>query len=160
MNLKNNQNKFIKKNATAFIGSDGLVGSKIVVIRPGNAAQIIQDTDTIGAFSPADTQDLLNIAKDVGDNTRSLTYDLKLLAQKVRDGEGNGPFHPRLLGAAGEERRPRDESRVESSGREHDEQSDHPRVPDPRQEEQDADGGEQTGVHGRAVAGAVGPFAE
>jgi phospholipid/cholesterol/gamma-HCH transport system substrate-binding protein len=88
MNLKNNQNKFIKKNATAFIGSDGLVGSKIVVIRPGNAPQIIQDTDTIGAFSPADTQDLFNIAKDVGENTRSLTYDLKLLAQKVRDGEG------------------------------------------------------------------------
>jgi len=78
LNLKNNQNKFIKRDATAFIGSDGLVGSKIVVIRPGVDPGVIQDTDTIGALSPADTQDLLNIAKDVGDNTRSLTSDLKL----------------------------------------------------------------------------------
>jgi phospholipid/cholesterol/gamma-HCH transport system substrate-binding protein len=88
MNLKDKQNKFIKKNATAFIGSDGLVGSKIVVIRPGDAGQIIEDTDTIGALSPADTQDLLNIAKDVGDNTRSLTTDLKTLAKRITDGQG------------------------------------------------------------------------
>jgi phospholipid/cholesterol/gamma-HCH transport system substrate-binding protein len=88
LNLKNNQNKFIKKNATAFIGSDGLVGSKIVVIRPGDSNEIIQDTDTIGAFSPADTQDLFNIAKDVGENTRSLTYDLKVLSKRISDGQG------------------------------------------------------------------------
>jgi phospholipid/cholesterol/gamma-HCH transport system substrate-binding protein len=88
LSLKNNQNKFIKKDATAFIGSDGLVGSKIVVIRPGNSPSTIQDTDTIGALSPADTQDLINIARDVGDNTRSLTYDLKSLAAKIQDGQG------------------------------------------------------------------------
>jgi phospholipid/cholesterol/gamma-HCH transport system substrate-binding protein len=88
LNLKNNQNKFIKRDATAFIGSDGLVGSKIVVIRPGVDPGVIQDTDTIGALSPADTQDLLNIAKDVGDNTRSLTSDLKMLAKRISDGQG------------------------------------------------------------------------
>lgn len=88
LSLKNNQNKFIKKDATAFIGSDGLVGSKIVVVRPGIQAAVIQDTDTIGALSPADTQDLLNIAKDVGDNTRSLTTDLKVLAKRISDGQG------------------------------------------------------------------------
>ena len=37
---------------------------------------------------------------------------------------------------------------------------DHPGVPNPRQEEQDADGGEQPGEDGRAVARAVGPAAE
>src|SRR5690606_30443660 len=78
LNLKENQNKFIKKDATAFIGSDGLVGSKIVVIRPGTSNQVIQHTDTIGALSPTDTQELINIAKDVGDNTRSLTDNLKV----------------------------------------------------------------------------------
>jgi phospholipid/cholesterol/gamma-HCH transport system substrate-binding protein len=88
LTLKDKQNQFIKRNATAFIGSDGLVGSKIVVIRPGDSPATIQDTDTIGAFSPADTQDLINIARDVGDNTRSLTYDLKILAQRITDGQG------------------------------------------------------------------------
>lgn len=88
LTLKDKQNQFIKHDATAFIGSDGLVGNKIVVIRPGTASQILQDTDTIGAFSPADTQDLINIARDVGENTRSLTYDLKALSKKIADGKG------------------------------------------------------------------------
>jgi phospholipid/cholesterol/gamma-HCH transport system substrate-binding protein len=88
LTLKDRQNEFIKKDATAFIGSDGLVGNKIVVIRPGTSSHILEDTDTIGAFSPADTQDLINIARDVGENTRSLTYDLKLLSKRVADGKG------------------------------------------------------------------------
>jgi phospholipid/cholesterol/gamma-HCH transport system substrate-binding protein len=88
LSLKDRQNEFIKRDATAFIGSDGLVGNKIVVIKPGIAEGVLQDTDTIGALSPADTQDLINIAKDVGENTRSLTYDLKNLSRRVADGKG------------------------------------------------------------------------
>ncbi|MBA4053695.1 MAG: hypothetical protein C0490_03190 [Marivirga sp.] len=88
LSLRDKQNAFIKKNATAFIGSDGLVGNKIVVIRPGNAPTTVQDNDTINTFSPADTQELLNIAKDVGANTRSLTDDLKLISAKINKGEG------------------------------------------------------------------------
>lgn len=88
LSLRDKQNEFIKRNATAFIGSDGLVGNKIVVIRPGNAPTIVQDNDTINTFSPADTQELLNIAKDVGSNTRSLTDDLKLISARINKGEG------------------------------------------------------------------------
>lgn len=86
--LKDKQNEFIKKNATAIIGSDGFVGNKIVIIRPGNARQIIQDNDTINSMSPADTQELFDLAKDVGENTRSLTEDLKLLVAKLNKGQG------------------------------------------------------------------------
>jgi phospholipid/cholesterol/gamma-HCH transport system substrate-binding protein len=88
LSLKNKQNEFIKKDATAFIGSDGLVGNKIVVIRPGTGTAAIQDNDTINSFSPTDTQDLIDIAKDVGSNTRSLTDDLKLIASKINKGQG------------------------------------------------------------------------
>jgi len=88
LSLKDRQNEFIKKNATASIGSDGLVGNKIVVIRPGDVREVLQDYDTIGAFSPTDTQELFNIAKDVGENTRSLTDNLKQLSQKLNKGEG------------------------------------------------------------------------
>jgi phospholipid/cholesterol/gamma-HCH transport system substrate-binding protein len=85
--LKANQNKFIAKNATALIGSDGLVGNKIVIIRPGKGTSI-QDNDTINSTSPPDTQELFNIAKDVGENTRSLTSDLNLLIDKINKGQG------------------------------------------------------------------------
>jgi phospholipid/cholesterol/gamma-HCH transport system substrate-binding protein len=88
LSLKDKQNDFIKKDATAFIGSDGLVGNKIVVVRPGTAQEAIHDNDTINSFSPTDTQDLINIAKDVGSNTRSLTDDLKLITTKINQGQG------------------------------------------------------------------------
>jgi len=88
LSLRDKQNEFIKRNATAFIGSDGLVGNKIVVIRPGNVPEVVQDNDTINTFSPTDTQELINIAKDVGANTRSLTDDLKLISAKINKGEG------------------------------------------------------------------------
>jgi phospholipid/cholesterol/gamma-HCH transport system substrate-binding protein len=88
LSLKDKQNKFIKKNASAVIGSDGIVGSKIVVIKPGDLAEIIEVNDTIGATSPADTQELINIAKDVGENTRSLTDNLDQLTKKIAAGQG------------------------------------------------------------------------
>jgi phospholipid/cholesterol/gamma-HCH transport system substrate-binding protein len=88
LSLKDKQNQFIKKDATAFVGSDGFVGSKIVVIRPGTGSEIIHDNDTINALSPTDTQELLNIAKDVGTTTRSITEDLKLISARLNKGEG------------------------------------------------------------------------
>jgi phospholipid/cholesterol/gamma-HCH transport system substrate-binding protein len=88
MSLREKQNEFIRKDATANIGSDGLVGNKIVVIRPGASEQVINDYDTINSFSPTDTQELFNIAKDVGVNTKSITADLKLITAKLNKGEG------------------------------------------------------------------------
>jgi phospholipid/cholesterol/gamma-HCH transport system substrate-binding protein len=88
LSLKENQNEFIRKNATASIGSDGLIGNKIVVIQPGNSALTIEDADTINAVSPADTQELINIAKEVGENTRSITLDLKAISGKLNNGKG------------------------------------------------------------------------
>jgi len=88
LSLKDKQNEFIKKDATAFIGSDGLIGNKIVVIRPGSNTKIIESGDTINSFSPTDTQELFNIAKEVGGNTRSITDDLKLVSARLNKGEG------------------------------------------------------------------------
>lgn len=88
LSLKDKQNEFIKTNATAYVGSDGFVGNKIVVIRPGNKAEIIQDMDTINALSPTDTQELFNIAKEIGSNTKSITDDLKLISSNIKSGKG------------------------------------------------------------------------
>jgi phospholipid/cholesterol/gamma-HCH transport system substrate-binding protein len=88
LNLKDRQSEFIRKDATASIGSDGLVGNKIVVIRPGSASELINENDVINTTSPPDTQELINIAKDVGDNTKSLTADLSAIADKISKGQG------------------------------------------------------------------------
>ena len=88
LSLKDKQNEFIKKDATAFVGSDGLVGSKIVIIRPGSVSQAINDNDTINALSPTDTQELFNIAKEIGVNARSISNDLSLITLRINRGEG------------------------------------------------------------------------
>lgn len=88
LSLKDKQNEFIKKDATAFVGSDGLVGNKIVVIRPGTVNEIIHENDTINSLSPTDTQELFNIAKEVGMNTSSITDNLKLISARLNRGEG------------------------------------------------------------------------
>jgi phospholipid/cholesterol/gamma-HCH transport system substrate-binding protein len=88
MALRDKQNEFIRKDATAFIGSDGLVGNKIVIIRPGVSRHVIHDNDTINSFSPTDTQELFNLAKEVGSNTKTITDDLKLITSKLNKGEG------------------------------------------------------------------------
>lgn len=88
LSLKDKQNKFIKKDATAFVGSDGFVGNKIVVIRPGTTDQMIVENDTINSLSPTDTQELFNLAKEIGMSTRSITDDLKLISARLNKGEG------------------------------------------------------------------------
>ena len=88
LSLKDKQNEFIKKDATAFVGSDGLVGSKIVIIRPGSVGQTINDNDTINSLSPTDTQELFNIAKEIGVNARSISNDLSLITLRINRGEG------------------------------------------------------------------------
>lgn len=88
LSLKDKQNEFIKKNATAFVGSDGFVGNKIVIIRPGTVLAMIEDNDTINALSPTDTQELFNIAKEVGVNARAISDDIKLISNRLNKGEG------------------------------------------------------------------------
>ncbi|HYC86168.1 MAG TPA: MlaD family protein [Chryseosolibacter sp.] len=88
LSLKNNQHHFISRDATASVGSDGLVGNKIVVIAPGKSTATIAENDTLQTLSPTDTQDLMNLAKDVGENTRSLTLGLRELTERVNRGEG------------------------------------------------------------------------
>ena len=88
LSLKENQNRFIQTDAVASIGSDGLVGSKIVVIRPGRSGSTVSDEDTLNTVSPTDTQDILNLARDVGENTRSLTSDLRKISSRINEGKG------------------------------------------------------------------------
>src|ERR1035437_4994689 len=52
--------KFIKKNAKAVIGSDGLMGNKIVLIIPGtNCKQQLSKNDTIETTRPISIDDIL-----------------------------------------------------------------------------------------------------
>jgi phospholipid/cholesterol/gamma-HCH transport system substrate-binding protein len=56
LTLNNNVKKFIKKDSKISIGSDGLMGDKLVVIAPGgiNSTQEVQNGNQLASVNPVD----------------------------------------------------------------------------------------------------------
>lgn len=81
--------KFIKKNAKAIIGSDGLMGNKILLIIPGvPGKQEIADNDIIETTRPVNLDDILLKIKEASDNAANITGDLSVIMENIREGKG------------------------------------------------------------------------
>jgi len=80
---------FVKKNAIATIGSDGLVGSMVVNILPGkeNVSAIVTG-DTIPTYSKIGADDMLSTLNVTNENAALLTADLLKITNKILEGEG------------------------------------------------------------------------
>lgn len=80
---------FIKKDAIATIGSDGLVGSVIINIIPGkgNTAQVIPG-DVIKSNKRVRTDDMLNTLNTTNQNAAQLTADLLKITNDINQGKG------------------------------------------------------------------------
>ncbi|MDH3709781.1 MAG: MlaD family protein [Cyclobacteriaceae bacterium] len=80
---------YIKKDAIASIGSDGLVGNMLVNISPGNGEQpAVENQDRIASFSRTDTDDILNALSSTNENIALLTRNLLTITEKINEGEG------------------------------------------------------------------------
>ncbi len=84
----------IKKSSLATIGSDGLVGSMIVNILPGDnlESEVVKSGDTIESISKIATADMLTTLNTTNENAALLTADLLKITNAINNGEG-------LLGA-------------------------------------------------------------
>jgi phospholipid/cholesterol/gamma-HCH transport system substrate-binding protein len=79
----------IKKNALASIGSDGLVGSMVINIVPGEGNQPhIEPGDVILSSSRVRTDDLLNTLSVTNKNAALLTVDLLKITKEITQGKG------------------------------------------------------------------------
>ena len=84
-----NTQEFIKKDAKAIIGSDGLMGNKIMNITPGNNGTAhIENNDVIGTTIPVSFDDMLLKLKTTVDNASSITGDLGAVIRNIRRGKG------------------------------------------------------------------------
>lgn len=84
-----NSRKFIKKNATAIIGSDGLMGNKIVQILPGiKGQQPIVENDYITTARAVSMDDIMMKLKVTSDNSAEITGDLSAIMHSIRNGKG------------------------------------------------------------------------
>lgn len=79
----------IKKNAVATIGSDGLVGSVIINIIPGQGDALpVQPGDFIKSNNRVRTDDMLSTLNVTNENAAQLTADLLKITNDINIGKG------------------------------------------------------------------------
>ena len=89
MTIKKSMQPFIKADAAAGIGSDGLMGDKVLTIYPGNpASQQVTDHSFITSKQPVDMEDVMNSVKKSVDNAGIITGQLALFSYKMNNGNG------------------------------------------------------------------------
>jgi phospholipid/cholesterol/gamma-HCH transport system substrate-binding protein len=89
MQIEHGSKKFIKTDAKAIIGSDGLMGSKLVIIVAGSTSQKqISNNDFIRTEKPVSMDDILQNLKITTDNAALITSDLSIIVGNMREGNG------------------------------------------------------------------------
>jgi phospholipid/cholesterol/gamma-HCH transport system substrate-binding protein len=89
MSIDESSQQYIHRNAQAHIGSDGLIGNKIIVIDGGSPqAPVIHNGNVLQAAKLLSTDDMLKTLQQNNDNLLSITTDFKLLSHKILQGKG------------------------------------------------------------------------
>jgi phospholipid/cholesterol/gamma-HCH transport system substrate-binding protein len=91
LTLNDNVKKFIKKDSKVSIGSDGLMGDKLVVISPGGSTsrQEVEPGDKLVAVNPLDVDKIINKLTKVADNAEELTSNLTAIVRDINHGKGS-----------------------------------------------------------------------
>jgi phospholipid/cholesterol/gamma-HCH transport system substrate-binding protein len=81
--------KFIKKDARASIGSEGLMGDKVIVIAPGNTGQpMVVEGDSLATLHPIETDAIMASLKTSADNAAIITTNLADISDRISHGKG------------------------------------------------------------------------
>ena len=91
LTLNEDVRKFIKKDAKLSIGSDGLMGDKLVVISPGgaNSNREVNNGDQLTGVNPLDVDKLVNKFTRIADDAGDLVQGLSSIVNKVNNGKGS-----------------------------------------------------------------------
>lgn len=78
--------KFIKKNSIAAVGTDGLMGNKLINISgQSGASPAVEEGDIILSLIPVETDEMLRTLNTTNDNIAGITADLKKITQKINN---------------------------------------------------------------------------
>jgi phospholipid/cholesterol/gamma-HCH transport system substrate-binding protein len=89
MRIDESSQQYIHRNAEAHIGSDGLIGNKIIVIDGGSPqAPEISDGNVLQAEKLLSTDDLMKTLQQNNENLLAITTNFKLLSRKILQGQG------------------------------------------------------------------------
>lgn len=87
--LQSNVKPFIKADSKASIGSDGLMGDKLVQIAPGTDSAGAPKNGQLVAVNPLDIDKIMAKLAGVANGAESITTNLAQIIAKVNNGQGS-----------------------------------------------------------------------
>ncbi|MDG1870354.1 MlaD family protein [Flavobacterium frigidarium] len=89
MSIKKEVQKFIKTDAKASIGSDGLMGDKVLTISPGtHSKKMIAENGRIGSVAAVEMDEIMQSAKTTMENASVITDELAQFSYDMNNGKG------------------------------------------------------------------------
>jgi phospholipid/cholesterol/gamma-HCH transport system substrate-binding protein len=90
MVIQKDVQKFIKKDAQASIGSEGLMGDKVVVLSPGTqpGQPPASANDVLSSRVPIETDEIMASLKTTADNAATITGNLADITDRINHGKG------------------------------------------------------------------------
>jgi phospholipid/cholesterol/gamma-HCH transport system substrate-binding protein len=89
INIDEEAHKYIHKDATASISSDGLIGNKIIVLSGGSTKlPFIEDGDQLTVSTALSTDEIMKTFQVNNKNLVDITNDFKTLSKSLVDGKG------------------------------------------------------------------------
>jgi phospholipid/cholesterol/gamma-HCH transport system substrate-binding protein len=90
MEIEDNKKQYIPKDAKVKVGSDGLIGNKVLIIFGGTPqASVIANGDVLKAEAVVTPDELLNTFQTNNKNLVDITGDIKQISRRVLNGEGS-----------------------------------------------------------------------
>jgi len=82
--IEEDSKKFICKNAIADVGSDGLMGNKLINISPNQVPALpIEESDTILSITPIASDQMIRTLNNTNNNVLDITSDLKSITKRI-----------------------------------------------------------------------------
>ncbi len=88
--LKKSIRPYIKTDATASIGSDGLMGDKLILIAHGSdSSELVKDGGALRTADPVDIDKMIRNFTKIAENAEMLTGSLAGVVDKINSGKGS-----------------------------------------------------------------------
>ena len=87
--IEENAGTHIRKDANAKIGSEGLIGNKIIVLYGGTEqSPPVEDGDMLAVQKTTSTEEMMGTLQESNKNIKQITDDFKIISRQMAEGQG------------------------------------------------------------------------
>lgn len=89
MLVKKEVKQFIKSDSEVAVGSEGLIGDRLLVISQGSFdAPLVREGEQLGSVEPVETDAIMSSLKVTAENAEVITQELAEIMAKINGGDG------------------------------------------------------------------------